>query len=609
MKWRNLVICGMAIMSMPFTPAEAINSTAAVQPVEGWYNRGGIWRDGMYAIRSTDSDRTENFVNQWGELLRPDGYLETGSFSEGLAHVKQKDSAGYIDVTGTIAFPISPDLYATTFSEGYSLIWSKDKNNSIEQSAHFAIIDHAGSVYAFPDEVRVMTPCSDGLFSAYYKEKGKKYGYLNSSGEWVIPPLFDAANSFSGGQAIIGKENQEHKLKYGVIDLLGNEVIPCIYDSLFIDNPSEENAPPVYRGLLYKEGEGYYTTLLDQRGETLVPLSCDYHFANGEASEGLRSVYYYDWGLWGILDLKTGNEISGPIYSDIGDKYHEGMIAVQTGDVWKYIDREGRDAILLPEPFSKRQPSGFHDGIAIVYNEAGDAYAIDKMGNLLFSLGAYEVATSDGIFSDGVVWGYRWSEEEAFPPTASYLIFDPRLKDYSSPWAAEEVAQAQTAGLVTESNDSYFTFRITRRRFAELMANLVEKTTGRSIAPAPEGTFSDTDDLWVRKAAALGLVNGLDDGSRFSPNGYINREQLAVMLHRTIQYLEDETGRSVLTEAGNLAGYADAGQVSDWAADSLAALTASGILQGTSSATLSPKDTTTVEQAILLTLRAYQEFS
>lgn len=42
--------------------------------------------------------------------------------------------------------------------------------------------------------------------------------------------------------------------------------------------------------------------------------------------------------------------------------------------------------------------------------------------------------------------------------------------------------------------------------------------------------------------------------------------------------------------------------------ETLAALNAAGILQGTSGTTLSPKDTTTVEQAILLTLRAYQEF-
>lgn len=132
--------------------------------------------------------------------------------------------------------------------------------------------------------------------------------------------------------------------------------------------------------------------------------------------------------------------------------------------------------------------------------------------------------------------------------------------------------------------------------------------TGQTITPAAEGTFTDTDDLWVRKAAALGLVNGLDDGSRFSPNGYINREQLVVMLYRTIRYLESETDRTVLTGTGSLAGYDDAGQVSDWAVDAVAALNANDILQGTSGTSLSPKDTTTVEQGILLALRTYQSF-
>ena len=57
----------------------------------------------------------------------------------------------------------------------------------------------------------------------------------------------------------------------------------------------------------------------------------------------------------------------------------------------------------------------------------------------------------------------------------------------------------------------------------------------------------------------------------------------------TDRYLEEETGRSVLMEAGGLDSFTDAGQVSGWAADSLAALTASGILQGTSGTTLSPQ--------------------
>lgn len=64
----------------------------------------------------------------------------------------------------------------------------------------------------------------------------------------------------------------------------------------------------------------------------------------------------------------------------------------------------------------------------------------------------------------------------------------------------------------------------------------------------------------------------------------------------------------VLTENGSLAGYDDAGRVSEWAREAMAALNADGILRGTADTTLSPKDTTTVEQGILLALRAYQKF-
>ena len=123
-----------------------------------------------------------------------------------------------------------------------------------------------------------------------------------------------------------------------------------------------------------------------------------------------------------------------------------------------------------------------------------------------------------------------------------------------------------------------------------------------TIIARMSGVDTTGGNTWYAKAQEWVITNGISDGE--NPTAAITREQLAVMLHRTIEYLEDETGRSVLADAGGLESFTDAGQVSGWAADSLAALTASGILQGTSSATLSPKDTTTVEQAILLTLRA-----
>ena len=166
----------------------------------------------------------------------------------------------------------------------------------------------------------------------------------------------------------------------------------------------------------------------------------------------------------------------------------------------------------------------------------------------------------------------------------------------ASHWAAGGIAYAVENGLMTGTSRTTF-------------APAAPTTRGMmmTILARQDGVSTSGGGTWYEKGMAWAKENGISDGS--APNGSITREQLAVMLHRTIEYLEDETGRSVLADAGGLESFTDAGQVSGWAADSLAALTASGILQGTSSATLSPKDTTTVEQAILLTLRAYQEFS
>ena len=49
------------------------------------------------------------------------------------------------------------------------------------------------------------------LFAA--KEKGKKYGYIDAQGNYVIQPQFDFANAFSEGYAVVKAGN-----KFGVID-------------------------------------------------------------------------------------------------------------------------------------------------------------------------------------------------------------------------------------------------------------------------------------------------------------------------------------------------------------------------------------------------------
>ena len=180
--------------------------------------------------------------------------------------------------------------------------------------------------------------------------------------------------------------------------------------------------------------------------------------------------------------------------------------------------------------------------------------------------------------------------------------------DLPSAWAQREVEAARELGILSALTDSCYTCSMNRLRFAELMVSLVEHAAGAEPDAAEVIPFSDTADIFARKAYVAGIVNGIGDGTTFSPDGTLTREQLATMLCRAVRYIEGETGETVLPASADLTGYTDADQISDWAADSMAVLNAAGILQGTSGTTLSPKDTTTVEQAILLTLRAYQEF-
>ena len=160
-----------------------------------------------------------------------------------------------------------------------------------------------------------------------------------------------------------------------------------------------------------------------------------------------------------------------------------------------------------------------------------------------------------------------------------------------------EIAAATDAGYVTESCKEYQTFTITRRQFAELAVNYLEKATGKAISPAPADTFADTADESVLKAYAAGIVRGVGEG-RFSPGGLLTREQLAAMLWRAMEKV------GVKAERVDLAAYTDGEEVSSWAADSLSALVGLEVMAGTGANALSPKDSCTVEQAILLVYRA-----
>ena len=566
------------------------NSALTLLRIEGGVEIGGyVYPKTIYM----------NYSNQWGEWLFPFERCQTaGAFSEGWAFVKTERVHGYVDQTGALMLRLPSEINGGEFHEGVATIFNFE-------GRPLRVIDTEGKTVFTCDQFSEIGSFYNGV--AVARDLMGKYGLIDKNGAWIVNPQYDYMDDPRGNTVIVNLGDYD-----GVIDLAGNEVIPCTYSDIsyqdaYTDGLRTSDEHPLFLLSTDSDEEG----LADEDGTILIQPQEQFNLT-GDFSDGVCGAIYYPYKdkpipldvpiPKGLVDL-SGQELTGPIYEEVLTCPEWPIPVKELGaEQWKFINAQGQTELTLPQDVQVIR--GFQQGLAQVDLPDGESYLMDRQGEMVYgplplSYSSYYVNTIE--FSDGVAWGDEVNNKMD-------LIFDPRLRDYTSPWAEGEMEQAQAAGLVTESNDSYFTFRITRRRFAELAANLVERVTGRTITPAAGGTFTDTDDLWVRKAAALGLVNGLDDGSRFSPNGYINREQVATLLCRTIQYLGKETGQKVLNEEGSLEGYADVGQVSDWAVEAVAALNTNGILQGTSGTSLSPKDTTTVEQGILLALRTYQKF-
>ena len=111
-----------------------------------------------------------------------------------------------------------------------------------------------------------------------------------------------------------------------------------------------------------------------------------------------------------------------------------------------------------------------------------------------------------------------------------------------------------------------------------------------------DSVFSDTGDVNVLAAYALGIVEGLGGGI-FDPNGNITREQLATMLARTQAVFDGG-----VTPAPASA-YADRNLFSPWANAGIDYVTAQCIMSGVGDNRFDPQGNCTREQAIVTFFR------
>ena len=170
----------------------------------------------------------------------------------------------------------------------------------------------------------------------------------------------------------------------------------------------------------------------------------------------------------------------------------------------------------------------------------------------------------------------------------------------TSGWATQNVQTAANDGLVDKAllgND--YTGTVNRLQFCSIAVKMAEEMLGKSITPAPSGTFTDTDSEYVRKAYAAGITSGVGDG-KFDPAGTMTRQQMATFLYRALMYVKANSDTEYTVYESKLSSYTDAGQLQSWAKDAMAFMNALGLINGTSGTTLSPNGSCTIDQALFV---------
>lgn len=172
----------------------------------------------------------------------------------------------------------------------------------------------------------------------------------------------------------------------------------------------------------------------------------------------------------------------------------------------------------------------------------------------------------------------------------------------TSTWSESEIDKAREYGLVPEILEhAVMTEPITRAEFAAVAVKTYESLSGVKAIPVVNNPFTDCADAEVLKAYNIGAVNGTS-ADTFSPDDLLNREQAAAMLTRVFKRVSLsgwtlETDGQFTLSYEMPAPFADDGEISGYARDSVYFMAANGIINGASGNNFAPKNVTSAQEA------------
>lgn len=183
------------------------------------------------------------------------------------------------------------------------------------------------------------------------------------------------------------------------------------------------------------------------------------------------------------------------------------------------------------------------------------------------------------------------------------------FSDISGHWAESYIKLLANKLVVDGVTDTTFQpeRNITRAEFAALVVRALGLDTNNSSSTFKDVAASDWYASVVAAAANAKLVDGYEDGT-FRPNATINREELAAMVVRALNYAGAKPDVSADKQTQLLAKFKDASKIV-WAKNEIAAAIDAGIIDGMTDDTLGARDTATRAQSATMLKRLLSKAS
>lgn len=277
--------------------------------------------NGIYKVKLKSK---YGYIDKDEKIIIPFDYKELSDVKNGIILGKYKGKYGILNSLGEVLVPFNSKEKPKLFDNGMFLIYNKSKNST-------TLFNNKGSKINDLSGYSSLSEYKNGMMRV---KKGNKYGFINEKGEEVVPTIYQLADQFDNGLAVVVTDE---KLKYIInkkgerlnkkgyekmtkeeenglrrvslgnkwtyIDREGNEKIDLIYDMVNPFMSFYESIATVIKDNKY----GF----IDSNCRLLIPPKYD-DYKN--ASEYM--IIVYKKGKKGLVNA-YGLEIAPPIYDDI----------------------------------------------------------------------------------------------------------------------------------------------------------------------------------------------------------------------------------------------------------------------------------------------------